>query len=486
MKLPVGYVSGEGVKKASGYGGYGQKLLEKFGWEKGQGLGLRKDGIKDAIEVKKKEDTLGVGVDKGPSWDWNLKYWEAAYDSAVQKVQHAQDSGSDSDSDSDSSSSDDEEVVKKVQVVQNRDGTLATASAEELKIAAQLAKDPWGRWGGRGGKMARIKEQEAAEAASMRQKLGLPATADSAVGTTSVDKAHGSCAASGEKLGNGSIPPPAKRGIIVVLSIKDDPSRKVFEFKPTPSTGWWGALYFRSVGSMGDLEKDLNKEGDELEDEVEGKGHAAPSGRSNKRQAFDEGDQEALYMRAHDLQRVGKRGLGKSDTLKIAGGKWEGTKKTFDNDTVLKEGSVKDALQALGDHQGDLTSDIAEKKKKKKKAKNTIKVVMREEEKAECGVQGTSDERVGMVESASGCRSQASKKSEVSKESRQWLKVAKRLIKNAPEGRLSARQLLKQLQKGPDAILRYLPETVGHLKKKLKSLKRLEIDGKFIKFSLSL
>jgi hypothetical protein len=35
-------------------------MLEKMGWEKGQGLGKEKDGMKEAIEVKKKEDTLGV------------------------------------------------------------------------------------------------------------------------------------------------------------------------------------------------------------------------------------------------------------------------------------------------------------------------------------------------------------------------------------------------------------------------------------------
>ena len=61
MKLPIGYIPGKGgVEKASGFGGYGQKMLEKMGWAKGQGLGSNKDGIKEAIEVKKKEDTLGV------------------------------------------------------------------------------------------------------------------------------------------------------------------------------------------------------------------------------------------------------------------------------------------------------------------------------------------------------------------------------------------------------------------------------------------
>lgn len=60
MKLPVGYVAGKGVVKASGYGGLGQRMLEKMGWQKGQGLGKEKDGMTDALEVKKKEDTLGV------------------------------------------------------------------------------------------------------------------------------------------------------------------------------------------------------------------------------------------------------------------------------------------------------------------------------------------------------------------------------------------------------------------------------------------
>jgi hypothetical protein len=52
-----------------------------------------------------------------------------------------------SSSDSDDSSDDDEPAVKggKKKVVYNRDGTVASGSAEEMKLAAQLAKDPWGR-----------------------------------------------------------------------------------------------------------------------------------------------------------------------------------------------------------------------------------------------------------------------------------------------------------------------------------------------------
>ena len=63
-------------------------------------------------------------------------------------------SGSGSDSDS-SSSSDDEEGKQSgsgkqgTGAARNRDGTNATATKAEMKLAAQLAKDPWGRcvWG---------------------------------------------------------------------------------------------------------------------------------------------------------------------------------------------------------------------------------------------------------------------------------------------------------------------------------------------------
>ena len=64
---------------------------------------------------------------------------------------------------SDSDSSEDE-----LTTYVNRDGTHSSATAAELKLAAALSKDPWGRFGGRGGKLARIRAQEAATLAAMQ------------------------------------------------------------------------------------------------------------------------------------------------------------------------------------------------------------------------------------------------------------------------------------------------------------------------------
>ena len=60
MKLPPGYVPGSGVHKASGFGGFGERLLRQQGWQTGEGLGKDKSGRAEAIAVKKKEDNVGV------------------------------------------------------------------------------------------------------------------------------------------------------------------------------------------------------------------------------------------------------------------------------------------------------------------------------------------------------------------------------------------------------------------------------------------
>ncbi|EFJ50365.1 hypothetical protein VOLCADRAFT_120649 [Volvox carteri f. nagariensis] len=379
MKLPPGYVAGLGVHKATAYGGLGQRLMERMGWSKGQGLGKEKHGMKDAIEVKKKEDTLGVGANG--AWNWEQKYWEDAYNSAIQNINHS--------------------------LTVNRDGTLATASEAELRIAAELAKDPWGRWGGRAGKMARIRAQEQEEANRARAKLGLPplpvATAlppafdgdDSSNSSSSgedtdsdgpstrgrrgrgvsqgKDKGAGERQTKRDKAANGKVKkmkkkakekkeptdaggsgeegvndmpdsaapakPAPKRVVVVVGSEAAVAARlKMFaSFRPTPATGWWGAKMFSSAGLLESLEDETagdqrlteaaeRQAADEAAGRVSLGGTAAVA--AGQRRGFNEDDQAALYKRVHDFQRVGRRGLGKGE-VKVGGTKWAGTKKTF-------------------------------------------------------------------------------------------------------------------------------------------------------------
>jgi hypothetical protein len=79
--------------------------------------------------------------------------------------------------------------------------------------------------------MARIKEQEAAEAALIRHKLGLPSpSGNSAHGATSTvhnEKPQVSTYYGQKKLGEDSTPPATKKGKVVILRIKDDRPKQV-------------------------------------------------------------------------------------------------------------------------------------------------------------------------------------------------------------------------------------------------------------------
>ncbi|DBA76077.1 hypothetical protein WJX77_000660 [Trebouxia sp. C0004] len=346
MKFPPGYVPGSGVHKASGFGGFGERLLRKQGWEKGEGLGKNKTGVAEAIQVKKKENTAGVGANRSHiNCD---KWWEGAFNAAVHTIDHED---SDSDSDSDVSTADEVTVA-----VRNNDGTLSSAAQHELQIAADLAAQPaWfggGRFGGREGKLARIRQQEALAAA----KLGLAcAKAELAPAVTAVTVSKKRKTPSKTVLDTQAAAQPSAESALVTVTAKKAKGYKkqkqagtsaeaasaaaeaadevhvvtkkrivvepVFTatlpavpFVQTPSAGWWGAKKFKSAGCLEGIDQQQNKA-------------------QSERQQFDEDDQANLYMAAQNLKTSGKKGLGtKSHIGKVTGAKWEGSRTVFDED----------------------------------------------------------------------------------------------------------------------------------------------------------
>ncbi len=190
-------------------------------------------------------------------------------------------------------------------------------------------------------------------------------------------------------------------------------------FVPTPATGWWGSGYFTSAGCLEGMESEEEREAGE-----EGKAERGASGRKT----FNEDDQANLYMlvrqeqgpgggcaagavmecgdgvqgcdygsvagrcratQVHQNQRVGHKGLGRSTTVNVAGGKWEGTKKTFDDDEQQQQqqgaggeaaagpsGRQGQAKQAAGEarEQGEGAAQIREKRKKQKRRAEEVAV----------------------------------------------------------------------------------------------------------------
>ena len=64
---------------------FGAKILGKFGWKEGEGLGKTKNGITEAIQIKRREENIGLGKTKKEVL-WNDKWWEQSYNSILKDM----------------------------------------------------------------------------------------------------------------------------------------------------------------------------------------------------------------------------------------------------------------------------------------------------------------------------------------------------------------------------------------------------------------
>ena len=64
---------------------FGAKILGKFGWKEGEGLGKQKDGITEAIQIKRREENMGLGKNKNKTV-MNDKWWQDSYDNILKSM----------------------------------------------------------------------------------------------------------------------------------------------------------------------------------------------------------------------------------------------------------------------------------------------------------------------------------------------------------------------------------------------------------------
>jgi Pin2-interacting protein X1 len=60
--------------------GYGLKMMEKHGFKVGTGVGKKEEKVQEIIQVRKKEDNMGIGATHKVEDKW----WERLYDKALQ------------------------------------------------------------------------------------------------------------------------------------------------------------------------------------------------------------------------------------------------------------------------------------------------------------------------------------------------------------------------------------------------------------------
>mmetsp|Transcript_64909 Transcript_64909/g.155028 ORF Transcript_64909/g.155028 Transcript_64909/m.155028 type:complete len:148 (-) Transcript_64909:69-512(-) len=83
---------------------FGRRILEKYGWKDGQGLGRLKDGRVDCIQAARRGAKEGLGVEKRKAEDQWDNWWSDCFNNVAKKIvvpAQKQDSDSESDSDSD-------------------------------------------------------------------------------------------------------------------------------------------------------------------------------------------------------------------------------------------------------------------------------------------------------------------------------------------------------------------------------------------------
>lgn len=75
---------------------FGQKLMEKMGWEQGKGLGANQDGMVDPIKLRHKDNSKGIGFEgHDDTWLAHQEDFQAVL--AALNAEHTKDGGEDSD-----------------------------------------------------------------------------------------------------------------------------------------------------------------------------------------------------------------------------------------------------------------------------------------------------------------------------------------------------------------------------------------------------
>ena len=384
MKIPS-YDERPGDKAFSGLG---KKLLRKMGWSEGDGLGLGKDGIRNAIEIKKKDDLKGVGK-TSERYNWEEKWWEGHFKKAADKFKAVVDlsakdavDGDDSDDGDDSETDEFEKNVRETM----RDTTTATASAtatkeknvngndgvkyngcaKELKVAREIAKEQGFR--GRKGKLARVASFEEEQ----MKKYGIQ-TGTIDVRTTNNNNTKDSKAVAAAVVvtvedeksvndGNNKKSSDKKKG----------ESYEGKQSKTTKKSSWWrnaGFLWGGLVGSKRELDRDVIRKDDEDEDVDK-----------NAKNGFTEKQQENIFKKAHEMASAkgSRRGLGDT-AVNFTGKEFTGTKKAFDendddNDEKKKKKKKKERRlekkEKLSSDDGDDKNDKKSKKKSKRKSRD--------------------------------------------------------------------------------------------------------------------
>jgi len=251
---------------------------------------------------------------------WSEKAWEKSFAAALSGLPGDSDGGGEASSDSESDS---DSQPAALAAPAGRDGIASSATAEEAALGRALAKDKWGRFGGREGKMARIAAAEAAHLQAAAEAPGGASAEQRGVKRRrAAEEAAAAAAAAAEAAAEAAalLAPPR-----LALGSRDAaaaPARAGAAAPPAPDT-WWASI-FRLAGAG---------EGADCQAQA-----APPATADGRRFRGTEAEQQALCEALDAAKPAGKRGLGRAR----GGGApieevWQGQKRTFDGEEAEAE-----------------------------------------------------------------------------------------------------------------------------------------------------
>lgn len=131
---------------------FGLKVLKKFGWEEGKGLGKNEDGREECIQQRRRDGNAGLGTEKkaGPEGQWENWWCDVFNTTAKRLASKATESTRDDDAESSDSEAEDETTKR------SSEGGRTSA----IKSASRMA-----------GKLKRVLRQEGAAAATPKTTL---------------------------------------------------------------------------------------------------------------------------------------------------------------------------------------------------------------------------------------------------------------------------------------------------------------------------
>ena len=373
-------------KKA--YSGFGNLMLEKMGWKRGDALGANPSkGLKEAISVDVKNDREGVGKEKKERYNWEEKWWEGHFKSAAEKFALAvvegggkgggkddenherKGKGNTSNSSSSSSSESEDEFERNVREITSGNNVLTTKEEElkeekgddgvkyngcqkELEVAREIAREQ-SSFRGRKGKLKRIAGFEEAQMNALLKKRGF--SREETIMNTNLEireirKAEEKDDDDEERKEREENTKKKRR--------KNFEEKKkggeAYEGKPSETTekfSWWRNAGFSWGGLVGS-KRELDRDVDINED----------NHKENNKNGFTEDKQEDIFNQAHQMASAkgSRRGLG--DKAKL-GKEFTGTKRSFDEDEEKEDFEKKKRKE----------EKKMKKKKEKKKEKNKSK-----------------------------------------------------------------------------------------------------------------